>query len=76
MVQKALAAEGLKINGSLDAPAGYRGFIANYRGQELPVYALPDGQHAMIGTLFDLNGRNLTADAMQKVASSAFGERQ
>ncbi|MGH8280045.1 MAG: thiol:disulfide interchange protein DsbG [Gammaproteobacteria bacterium] len=75
-VQKAVAAEGLQINGSLDAPAGYRGYLAAYRGQELPVYALPDGQHVVIGTLFDINGRNLTADAMQKIASAAFGPTQ
>lgn len=75
-VQQALGAEGLQINGSLEAPAGYRGFIASYRGQEIPVYALPDGKHLVIGTLFDLNGHNLTADAMQKLASSAFGETQ
>lgn len=76
VVQQALAAEGLVINGSLDAPAGYRGYLANYRGQELPVYALPDGRHVMIGTLFDVNGENLTAQAMAQAASNSFGEAQ
>lgn len=76
IVQRALAANGVEISGSLDAPAGFEGFVARYQGRELPVYALPDGRHIVIGTLLDLEGRDLTGPQMQKLAGSGFGEAQ
>lgn len=76
VVQRALAANGVELSGSLDAPAGFEGFVARYRGRELPVYALPDGKHIVIGTLLDLEGHDLTGPQMQKAASSGLGDAQ
>lgn len=76
IVQRALAANGVEISGSLDAPTGFEGFVARYQGRELPVYALPDGRHIVIGTLLDLEGRDLTGPQMQKLAGSGLGEAQ
>lgn len=75
-VEKALAATGLKLTRQLDAPAGYQGFVGTYRGQSLPVYVTPDGKHVIIGTLYDMQGNDLTEPAMQKVADAAFGPTQ
>jgi thiol:disulfide interchange protein DsbG len=76
VVQRALAANGVAITGSLEAPAGFEGFVAQYQGRELPVYALPDGKHIVIGSLLDLDGHDLTGPALAKVTSSSLGEAQ
>lgn len=66
VVQHALAGTGLQVIGALEAPAGYSGFIARYRDHEVPIYALPDGQHLVLGTLLDLQGRDLTSPALDR----------
>lgn len=75
-VEKALAGSGVEISGELDAPAGYHGFVGTYRGQQLPVYVMPDGKHLVIGSLYDMQGRDLTMPAMQKAADSGLGDEQ
>lgn len=75
-VQRALAADGITIAGSLDAPAGFAGYLGSYQGHELPIYALPDGKHIVIGNLLDLDGHNLTAAALAGAAGSNLGEAQ
>lgn len=74
-VGHALAATGVTIAGSLDAPKGYHGYVGVYRGNTLPVYVTPDG-HILIGTLYDLDGRDLTTPAMQRAAEANFGPAQ
>lgn len=64
---EALTSKGLKIDGSLAAPAGFHGYLAEYQGQPIPVYLLPDGQHVVIGTLYDAHGNDLTLPAMREV---------
>lgn len=76
VVQRALAAHGVTIIGSMDAPAGFRGYVGSFRDQQLPIYALPDGHHVVVGSLFDLDGRDLTDAAMAKAADSRFGDAQ
>lgn len=76
VVQRALAANGVEITGSLEAPPGFEGFVAQYQGRELPVYALPDGKHIVIGSLLDLAGHDLTGPALAKVAGTSLGEAQ
>lgn len=68
---QALAAKGLKIDGSLAAPAGFHGYLAEYQGQAIPVYLLPNGQHVMVGTLYDAHGDDLTTPAMREVIGAA-----
>ncbi len=75
-VKKALAGTGLEITGPLDAPEGFRGFVGRFRGRQLPVYVTPDGKHIVIGSLYDLAGRDLTSPAMREVADAALGEAQ
>lgn len=75
-VQRALSARGVEITGTLDAPKGYQGFVATYQGNQLPVYVTPDGGHILVGTLFDMDGRDLTSAAMAKIEASPFTEAQ
>lgn len=67
----ALTNKGLKIDGSLAAPPGLHGYLAEYHGQPIPVYLLPDGQHVVIGTLYDAKGNDLTTPAMREVVGQA-----
>lgn len=76
VVQRALGANGVEITGSLEAPQGYRGFVGRYEGRELPIYVLPDGKHLVVGSLFDLDGHDLTGPALAKVANGNLGEPQ
>lgn len=76
VAEEALAGTGVEITGALEAPAGYHGFLGNYQGRQLPVYLLPDGKHLMVGSLYDLEGHDLTSPAMRKVADSGLGAAQ
>lgn len=71
---QALVAQGLRIKGLLPAPAGYQGYVADYGGRPVPVYLLPDGKHAMVGTLFDAGGKDLTAGPMRIASTPALDE--
>lgn len=73
---RVLAGKGLHITGDLKAPKGYRGFIAQYQGQPLPVYLLPDGQHVVIGSLYDATGKDLTMPAMRDALDAGLSEAQ
>ena len=57
---QALANQGLTIHGQFDAPGGMRGFGASVQGQDMAIYLTPDGEHAIIGTLVDGEGTDLT----------------
>lgn len=70
---KALESQGLSIRGEMPAPPGFKGFLADYKGQTIPVYLLPDGKHTMIGSLFDADGKNLTSDAYAKAVRPTLG---
>lgn len=61
---QALIRQGLTVQGTLPAPDGYRGYLASYGGQPVPIYVMPDGKHAVAGTLFDADGKDLTRAAM------------
>lgn len=70
---KALQQQGLTIRGEMPAPKGFRGYIAEYRGDVMPVYLLPDGKHTVIGTLYDANGEDLTSDAFADAVQPKLG---
>jgi thiol:disulfide interchange protein DsbG len=57
---QALQRKGLTIQGEMQAPPGFRGYLAEFQGQRLPVYLLPDGKHVVVGNLFDADGHDLT----------------
>ncbi|GEN27013.1 thiol:disulfide interchange protein DsbG [Halovibrio variabilis] len=57
---QALADQGLEIHGQFEAPGGLRGYGASVQGQEMAIYLTPDGEHAVMGTLMDSEGNDLT----------------
>ena len=57
---QALADQGLEIHDPFDAPGGLRGYGASVQGQDMAIYLTPDGEHAVVGTLMDSEGNDLT----------------
>ncbi|MCL7940165.1 thiol:disulfide interchange protein DsbG [Halomonas sp. ATCH28] len=58
---QALVDQGLEVHGEFDAPGGLSGFAASHRGREMAVYLTADGDHALVGTLLDAEGNDLSA---------------
>ncbi|RUR27777.1 thiol:disulfide interchange protein DsbG [Vreelandella andesensis] len=57
---QALANQGLTIHDQFEAPGGMRGYGASVQGRDMAIYLTPDGEHAIIGTLMDGQGNDLT----------------
>lgn len=70
---QAFAAQGFSIDKSMPAPPGFKGYVGQYNGQKIPVYLLPDGQHVVIGSIYDANGNNLTMASFRKASTPVFG---
>lgn len=57
---RALTERGLEIVAEFKAPGGLTGYAARQGSREMILYATPDGQHVLVGTLVDARARNLT----------------
>lgn len=57
---QALADQGIEVHGQFEAPGGLRGYGASVQGQDMAIYLTPDGKHAVVGTLMDSEGNDLT----------------
>lgn len=57
---RALERHGATILGPIEAPEGMRGYAARIDGRGLAAYVLPDGRHAIIGTLINERAEDLT----------------
>lgn len=55
-----LADEGFEIVSSFDAPAGMTGYAARAPGQDVMLYATPDGSHVIAGDMLDATGQNVS----------------
>src|SRR5690554_2530307 len=64
---QALGAQGLEIHAEFEAPAGLTGYGASYPSGEVAIYLLPDGEHAIVGTLVDAEGNDLSAAALDEL---------
>lgn len=62
-----LQAKGAVIKGSFDAPNGLRGYAAEYQNNALALYLTPDGKHVLVGSLFDEQGKDLSAEPLEKL---------
>lgn len=72
---QALAAKGITITGTFQAPPGFKGYLGNYQGHVMPVYLLPDGKHMVVGTLFDETANDLTQASLQAAVTPALNEQ-
>lgn len=57
---QALSAQGLQIHAEFEAPGGLTGYAASYPTAEVAIYLTPDGEHAIVGTLVDAEGNDLS----------------
>ncbi|MFW6346465.1 MAG: thiol:disulfide interchange protein DsbG [Halomonas sp.] len=68
---QALTDQGLSIHAEFEAPGGLRGFAASYASGEVAIYLTPDGEHAVVGTLVDAEGRDLSRAALDEHVRAA-----
>lgn len=62
-----LQAKGAVIKGSFAAPDGMRGYAAEYQNNGIALYLTPDGKHVLVGSLFDEQGQDLSAEPLEKL---------
>jgi thiol:disulfide interchange protein DsbG len=66
----ALKQQGLKIHGTFKAEGGLTGYAASYRGHPVAVYLTPDGKQAIVGTMVDGQGNDLSAAPLQRLVAN------
>ncbi|WLG97469.1 thiol:disulfide interchange protein DsbG [Pseudomonas sp. FP198] len=64
---KKIEAKGAKIVGTFDAPNGLRGYAAQYQSRGMTLYLTPDGQHVLLGNLYDADGKDLSLEPLKKL---------
>ncbi|WP_210643584.1 MULTISPECIES: thiol:disulfide interchange protein DsbG [unclassified Pseudomonas] len=64
---KKIEAKGAKIVGTFEAPDGLRGYAAQYQNRGMALYLTPDGQHVLLGNLYDADGKDLSVEPLQKL---------
>lgn len=64
---RSLVAEGLEIHGEFQAPGGLKGYAASHQGREMTVFVTADGEHAIVGTLIDAEGNDLSEAPLDKL---------
>lgn len=62
-----MEAKGAVIKGTFDAPNGLRGYAAEYHNNGIALYLTPDGKHVLVGSLFDEQGQDLSAEPLDKM---------
>src|SRR5690606_748989 len=70
-----LEKQGLEIFGEFAAPAGLRGFAAAADRHPLAVYLTPDGKHALVGTLLDEEGKDVSASVLERMVVEPMSKR-
>lgn len=72
---KALQAQGVAVIGTFPAPGGLTGYAGSIRQQPLAIYLTPDGQHAIVGTLLDAKGQNMSEAPLKNLVSQPLTEK-
>lgn len=74
-VIQTLERQGLEVFGEFDAPGELRGYAGLGGQQPLAVYVTPDGEHAVVGTLINAQGENVSAEAIRRLVERPMTER-
>lgn len=69
-----IADKGVTIVKKFDAPGGMTGYAARAGSRPISLYLTPDGEHVIIGTMLDAQGKNLSKPALD--AAITLPERQ
>lgn len=62
---EALEAQGVEIVQEFSAPDGLTGYAAQMRGESFAIYVTEGGQHALVGTLLDSEGNDMSSATVQ-----------
>lgn len=68
---RALKQQGLAMHGTFKAPDGLTGYAASYRGSPVAIYLTPDKKQAIVGTMVDGHGDDLSADPLQRLVADS-----
>ena len=66
---KALEAQGVEVIGRFDAPGGLTGYAGMVEQHPLAIYLTADGKQAVIGTMIDAKGANLSREPLDRLVS-------
>lgn len=66
---EAMRDRGIEVLERFDAPSGLTGYTALYNGRPLALYVTEDGQHALIGSLLNAEGEDLTGAVIEEKVS-------
>ncbi|MDT3528774.1 thiol:disulfide interchange protein DsbG [Stenotrophomonas pavanii] len=70
-VLKGIEKHGFEVVAEFDAPAGLRGFAGVVGGQQpAAAYVTADGKHVLVGSLFDAEGNDVAAEAVEKLVAA------
>jgi len=70
-VLKGIEKHGFELMGTFDAPGGLRGYAGVVGGQQpVAAYVTADGQHVLVGSLFDAEGNDVSAAALESVVAA------
>ncbi len=72
---KALEAQGVEVIGRFDAPGGLKGYAAMMQQQPLAIYLTADGKQAIVGTMVDAKGANLSQEPLDRLVSKPMAEK-
>lgn len=71
----ALSARGLEVADKFDAPSGLTGYAATFQGKPIAIYLTDDKQHAIVGTMIDAQGKDITTELLQRIVSGPQAEK-
>jgi thiol:disulfide interchange protein DsbG len=66
---KALEAQGVEVIGTFDAPGGLTGYAGMVDQQPLAIYLTADGKQAIVGSMIDAQGANLSQEPLNRLVS-------
>lgn len=66
---KALEAQGVEVIGTFDAPGGLTGYAGIVEQHPLAIYLTADRKQAIVGTMIDAKGENLSREPLERLVS-------
>lgn len=72
---KALEAQGVEVIGTFSAPGGLTGYAGIVEQQPLAIYLTTDGKQAIVGSMIDAKGANLSEEPLNRLVKKPVTER-
>lgn len=67
--------QGLEILAEFEAPGGLRGFAGVTGNRPVALYVTPDGEHAIVGTLLNAKGEDVSASQLERLVVQPISKR-